>query len=604
MPEVDKRLERIIEGSLEGADVRPQARTLDGSLLVLVDAGQGPIMLRVQWAGAGWPRDVRESLARIDMDQGWPRDLILVARQFSSGARDLLKEAGANWADETGAARIVAPGLLVSKEGTAAPAPRSGLTWSRSETELAELLLSKAWLLGFGTTEIANQSNWSIPRVSRVLQTFDEQGWTGKYGPGRGRGAKRELVDPDGMLESWAAAVGGQEVRSREASRTIRDPVAFLGEELAPALSHVRWALGGWAAAQEVAPFVTTVPTLQIHVHEDDFRAPLDEAIRLSELREADEGGRVQFLAASPSLLSRTWSLKSELPLASTPRIYADLCGLGPRGREAAEHLKEEAIDPLHRRAAEEEGPSEGLVVWERETKARLRDRMRTSTVADIEERYRHGTYSATYLLRGVESPPSLPQFKAMLEEAVGYETGWPAWRVPQQSRSYENAIEAWFEDNIFNDPSHSDFWRADPRGRLCLIRGYQEDSGEAGVRPGSVIDLTLPVWRVGEYLLHAGRLATRLGATRVEFMMRWEGLEGRMLTSYVDPEWPLRGEYRCHQDEVVTSLETTPAGIEPELPRLVERLVAPLFAAFDSFEAPEGLYERELEEMRARPVR
>ena len=137
----------------------------------------------------------------------------------------------------------------------------------------------------------------------------------------------------------------------------------------------------------------------------------------------------------------------------------------------------------------------------------------------------------------------------------------------------------------------------------MCLIRGYDEDGGRAPVPPGTTIDLTLPVWRVGECLLHAGRLAARLGAMRVEIMMRWEGLEGRGLSSYADPMRFLVGEHRCHQDVVVTDLETTPGAIDAELPELVERLVAPLYAAFDFFVAPEGLFTEELGKMRERSV-
>lgn len=600
----DNRLGRVLDEILDGAEVRTEPGTLDGSVLALVDGGQGTSILRARWVGTGWPADTREILEQLAPEGEWPRDLVLIARRFSSGARDLLTDAGANWADETGAARIVAPGLLVLRDGSARDVTRRRPGWSASAIDLAELLLSQAWPEGFGTTELANRSGWSPPQVSQVLQGFDEQEWTSKYGPGRGRGAKRELVDPDGLLESWSEAVGGQEVRRRQASRTVGDPLAFLAEELAGSLDeHVRWALGGWAAAQEVAPFVTAVPTLQIHVHEDDFRAPLEEAMRRSGLREVQEGGRVQFLSAAPELIARSWS-RGSFPLASTPRIYVDLRALGPRGAEAAGHLKEEAIDPLHRRGQVVEGPSQGLVVWERETKARLRDRMRTSPVDGIEDRYRHGTYSASYRLRGIESRPTLPQFKAILQEVVGHETGWPAWRVPEGSRSYEETIETWFEDTVFNDPAHSDFWRADPRGRMCLVRGYDEDGARAPVPAGATVDLTLPVWRVGECLLHAGRLGARLGAMRVEFMMRWEGLEGRVLTSYANQMRSLVGEYRCHQDLVVTDLETTPAAIEPELPGLVERLVAPLYAAFDFFEAPPGLFDEELGRMRARVPR
>ncbi len=604
MVQVDNRLDRVLREILDGADVRTESRTFDDVLLVLVDTGQGPIALRAQWVGGGWPQDIRELVARVAAGGGWPRDLILIAHRFSSGARDLLAEAGANWADETGAARIMAPGLFVSRDGSTQEVRRRGLSWSASSDELAELLLSQAWPEGFGTNELANRSGWSAPQVSQVLKGFDEQGWTSKYGPGRGRGAKRELVDPDGLLGAWSEVVVGQNVPRREASRTFSDPLRFLAEELAGSLEdHVRWALGGWAAADQVAPFMTTVPTLQIHVHEDDFRGPLEAAMRGSGLREVDGGGRVQFLATPPAILARSWSRRVGMPLVSPPRIYVDLMGLGPRGAEAAGHLKEEAIDPLHRRGQETGGPSEGLVVWERETRARLAERMRTSTVPGIEERYRHGTYSASYLLRGIDSRPTLPEFKGILEDVVGKETGWPAWLWPERSRSYEDTIEAWFEQGVFEDPAHSDFWRADPRGRMCLIRGYDEDGGRAPVPPGTTIDLTLPVWRVGECLLHAGRLAARLGAMRVEIMMRWEGLEGRGLSSYADPMRFLVGEHRCHQDVVVTDLETTPGAIDAELPELVERLVAPLYAAFDFFVAPEGLFTEELGKMRERSV-
>ena len=271
----------------------------------------------------------------------------------------------------------MAPGLFVSRDGSTQEVRRRGLSWSASSDELAELLLSQAWPEGFGTNELANRSGWSAPQVSQVLKGFDEQGWTSKYGPGRGRGAKRELVDPDGLLGAWSEVVVGQNVPRREASRTFSDPLRFLAEELAGSLEdHVRWALGGWAAADQVAPFMTTVPTLQIHVHEDDFRGPLEAAMRGSGLREVDGGGRVQFLATPPAILARSWSRRVGMPLVSPPRIYVDLMGLGPRGAEAAGHLKEEAIDPLHRRGQETGGPSEGLVVWERETRARLAERM------------------------------------------------------------------------------------------------------------------------------------------------------------------------------------------------------------------------------------
>lgn len=573
---------------------------MDDSSVVRVDTGQSTISVRARWIGAGWPQDVREALASLAPEGPWPGDLVLVGRQFSPGARELIEARNGNWADETGGAHIVAPGLLVVREGAARPAAEKSAGWSPSAGEIAELLLSRAWPDGFGTAELANLSGWSSPQVSQVLQSFDQQGWTSKYGPGRGPGAKRELAEVDGLLEAWTEVVGSRVPTTREASRTVDDVTSFLEQELAPVLSqHVRWAVTGWAAAQEVAPFMTMVPTLQIYIHEDDMVGALDEAMRESGLRSVPEGGRIQFYAAAANVLGRSW-IQEELPLASRPRIYADLKRLGPRGWEAAEHLKEEAIDPLHRAARVTDEPPEGLRVWERETHSRLQARIKASPRDNLRRNYAHGTYSATYRLLGAKEPPALPRFKAMLQEVVGRETGWPAWLMPEKPRSYENTIEAWFDETFFDDPAHADFWRADPRGQMCLIRGYDEDGAEAPVPPGSRIDLTLPVWRVGECLLHARRLAERMSATRVELMMRWSGLEGRAITNYAAPQlWRLSGEYHCDQDEVVSYVETSPATIESRLPTLVESLVSPLYSAFELFEPPPEIYGAELDRMR-----
>lgn len=599
----NKRLEMVLQDIIPSARVRGEMAMLDGINLLTVNAGQGPIPVRAQWIGTGWPQDVRRTLEAAEPGSQWPQDLILVARQFSPGAQELMESHRVSWADESGQARIVAPGLVVFREAQdrpKRPAAERSFAWSPSATGLAELLLSRPWPDGFGTTELANLSGWSPPQVSQVLQAFDDEGWTAKYGPRRGRGAKRELAEMDGLLESWTAALNGRPHSTREASATVGDVQGFLRDELAPALDeHVRWALTGWAAAQEVAPFVTTVPTLQIYVHEGDMTAGLEEVMRESGLRDVPEGGKVQFLLAPSEVLGRAW-IHGGLPLASAPRIYADLHRLGPRGAEAAEHLKEEILDPLDRGDRQSLAPPPALVVWESETKARLQARIKVSSNEEIKDRYQHGTYSASYRLRGISEVPPLPQFKAILGESVGPETGWPAWLMPERPEPIDSTIEVWLDNTVFNDPSHSDFWRADPSGKMCLIRGYDEDGMHAPVPPGAVLDLTLPVWRVGECLLHARRLAAQMSATRIEFMMRWEGLAGRKVTSYASPNRMFSGEYRCRQDIVTTYVESTPARVDSELSELVRSLVAPLYAAFEFFEPPERLYEEELSRMRS----
>jgi hypothetical protein len=84
-----------------------------------------------------------------------------------------------------------------------------------------------------------------------------------------------------------------------------------------------------------------------------------------------------------------------------------------------------------------------------------------------------------------------------------------------------------------FNDAAHSDFWRASPQGLMYLLRGYDEDAMQR-VPPGSSLELILPVWRVGEIVLHAEQLAAALGEgeTTVILHFQWEGLAGRRLRS------------------------------------------------------------------------
>lgn len=64
-------------------------------------------------------------------------------------------------------------------------------------------------------------------------------------------------------------------------------------------------------------------------------------------LAEVEEGGRVTFWAT----YARTLKLVKRqhgIPVVSTPRLYADLSKLGARGQDAADHAREQLIDPLH----------------------------------------------------------------------------------------------------------------------------------------------------------------------------------------------------------------------------------------------------------------
>lgn len=156
------------------------------------------------------------------------------------------------------------------------------------------------------------------------------------------------MIDADALLAAWSAGVAEVPRRTRTAHRATRDVITLLRGQLAPALDRTAgWALSGWAALELTAPFATTTPSLHVYVAENDFAGPLSDAIEHAGLREIDEGGRVTFWAADARTLALAMR-RDEIPIVSAPRLFADLTALGGRGQDAADHVKQLLIDPLH----------------------------------------------------------------------------------------------------------------------------------------------------------------------------------------------------------------------------------------------------------------
>ena len=341
------RLEKIVSQALDGVVVEPAGGQAERDLVVRTRDG-ATIMIEVKWAGEGWPQDVRDAAAGVP--DPWPADVWLLAHHLSPGAIDWLRDRGANWADESGQARIHGPGLIVIREpqtAQAPPRPSHPFKWSPSAITVAEAILSREdWPLR--TTELAERCGWSVAQVANVLTAFDKQNWTRKRGPARGPQAHRDLVDLDAMLASWAQELTAQPRPTRTAHRAGRDIMRLLREDLAPALNlNTRWSLSGWAALELTAPFVTATPSLQLYVADRDFAGPLSEALTQADLREVDEGGRVTFWSVDARALTFA-THRDGITVASPPRVYADLAGFGARGLDASAHLKDQAIDPLH----------------------------------------------------------------------------------------------------------------------------------------------------------------------------------------------------------------------------------------------------------------
>lgn len=204
--------------------------------------------------------------------------------------------------------------------------------------------------------------------------------------------------------------------------------------------------------------------------------------------------------------------------------------------------------------------------------------------------------------------PPSL--ILESIERLRKY-TGWPIFVTLHQpeSKPYlkDGAIEASLTKLKNPSSAHADFWRIHPEGYFYVLRGYQEDDLETlsgsrtGREPGTGLDLTIPVWRVAEFLLRSEELGRAMYEDGFSMLVRceWSGLHGRELFIF-NPRRMLFDGHRCSANDVVTEGKITQAAISDVLPDVVKSLTENLYQHFDFFQPPERFFSEEIALMRS----
>ncbi|WP_193597484.1 hypothetical protein [Microbacterium sp. YJN-G] len=319
---------------------------------IVIDGGQSTV-LRPVWAGEGFPADVirvLDSLGSMHVEQSTIP--VITARRMSPGAIRLLNEHELAWADADGQAEITTPdGLHIYRLKPKRLLDRTtSLSWSRSSQAVAEYVLSRRAMPPVGDMpgwngvdrlgQVAEATGISPGQVAKVLASFDEEGYTAKFGPERGPTSARELREPGRLLSDWAGhfARAPRKDRRSELHTLSRDPrrwVDLVGSQLA----SIRWVASGWVAADAVAPFSTSIPDLLIYVQDDDFENARAALTSHDDISEVDRGARIH-LHSAPSHVLAMRGIAPGLPVASSVRIYADLVREGGRGADAAEHLR------------------------------------------------------------------------------------------------------------------------------------------------------------------------------------------------------------------------------------------------------------------------
>ena len=263
--------------------------------------------------------------------------------------------------------------------------------------------------------------------------------------------------------------------------------------------------------------------------------------------------------------------------------------------------------------AGSETGPHDRLAAFVDAARKR-HDELLDSTglPPDASARLPLGRYEIGFAFEGAAPAPSLAELRRRIDEAHRVKlTGWPTFLVMTRRGlspyAAEGGVEAWLgrpgiERFFGEDPAHSDFWRIVPEGMLYTRTGYDEDGVPDKADPGTAIDFTLPIWRVGEALLFARRLAATYNEVeRITAKVRWSGLKGRALRTMSETRMPMSYDRMSHTAEVESALSVTPEQVDDNLPEVLWSFVAPVYEVFDFYELPSQTVEQELERLMRR---
>ena len=324
----------------------------------------------------------------------------------------------------------------------------------------------------------------------------------------------------------------------------------------------------------------------------------------------AKRGGPNNRIVQQHAIYIRRPGPQSEQPL--TGREWDELFAKCLHGRrdELLDHIR----DLLIGRSSSEEihtEPSQ-LDRWAMDCTSIWRDKI-AELPPDSPARCPHGYFTFAYHVDG-GTPLGLADLLDVLRDAPRL-TGWNTWLVPtrQAIKPYpsDGAIECWLGGDTsehhqeYRDATHSDFWRITPDGHAFLLRGYQEDgdkAAQAKIQPGTCLDPTLPIWRIGEGLLHATYFAGRLGGNSVSFAARYTGLRERRLATWANPMgvnvW---ASGISKDDDVPLSTSVAVDTLSANLVEVVHSLLSPLYERFDFTRLPLEIVQRELNRLRKR---
>lgn len=328
--------------SVRNVEILHQAAASDAGIDILATfvRGKSRHSLIVEVKRNAEPARVRQALWQLEKastaygEKTYP---ILAAPYISPASQKICRESGVGYIDFVGNAYLAVGGLEIDHRTDAKPKAEERALRSLFTPKAAAILhvmLSSPehrWRVG----ELAERAGVSAGHASQVGQQLRQREWAEQSSEGLW------LSDPGALLDNW------QDEYNMPVGEHVQLYTHLHGAELQEAvrsiiddISRAKVLFSSFSAAEWIAPYARTGRT---YFYADEHG--LGELYTRLDLRSAPKGANIDIRVPKDSVVfqART-TLENGLQITNPIQTYLDLTAAGERGREAAAHLREEAL--------------------------------------------------------------------------------------------------------------------------------------------------------------------------------------------------------------------------------------------------------------------
>jgi hypothetical protein len=323
------RIEREVQGPDFGIDI-----------LARLDVGGRHHELVCEVKPNGQPRHVRMALLQLRNYVGHRPDAtpVFIAPYLSPEAQSLCRENDVGFLDLEGNCRLVFDGVFIERRvSTRPPTERRDLRsiFKPKSAQVLRLMLrdpQRHWRVA----ELAEAAGVSLGHVSNIRVALLDREWASVEPEGL------LLTKPDALLDAWRDAYEPPAGKRLGFYTTLHGSAFDEAARGALGLANERGAavFASFSAAQWLAPYARTAT--HFFYADDAGLGALQQKLKLSS---ASKGENLVIAQLNDRGLFRDRVEPSPGIICTSPvQTYLDLAAAGERGREAADHLRQEKL--------------------------------------------------------------------------------------------------------------------------------------------------------------------------------------------------------------------------------------------------------------------